>query len=204
MTMKLKYPFKTATVEEDTTVTPLPDPPGGSPSPCRSMEGVLPNSDIAATSEVAAWYQSHDARPHESSALQSLDGVSERKDTGSELSPLSKTREAACPRGCRVCFLARKYGLTPREVNLIALISSGQSSRAMSQTLGIRVETIRENCRTIHHKIGTHSRLAIGLWAIRKGMVKGVVEPNSGFPRTGPLERCPAHEIQIAPEKLWP
>jgi DNA-binding CsgD family transcriptional regulator len=91
-----------------------------------------------------------------------------------------ETQEAPCPRGCRVCFLARKYGLTPREVTLIALISAGKSSRAMSQTLGIKVETIREYCRIIHHKIGTHSRLAIGLWAIRKGMVKGVVEPKSG------------------------
>jgi DNA-binding CsgD family transcriptional regulator len=62
-----------------------------------------------------------------------------------------------------VCFLARKYGLTPREVILIALISSGQSSRAMSQTLRIGITTIRECCRIIHRKIATHLR-AICLW----------------------------------------
>jgi hypothetical protein len=42
-----------------------------------------------------------------------------------ELSRLTQSRESACPAGCWVCFLAERYGLTPREVTLIALISSG-------------------------------------------------------------------------------
>jgi hypothetical protein len=50
----------------------------------------------------------------------------------------------------------------------------------MSKTLGIGITTIRECYRIIHRKIGTHSRLAIGLWAIRVGMVKCAVEPKSG------------------------
>jgi DNA-binding NarL/FixJ family response regulator len=90
---------------------------------------------------------------------------------------------SACPRGCRVCSLARKYRLTPREVTLIALISSGKSGRAISQTLGIEMSTIRKYCGVIHGKIGTHSRLAIALWAIREGMVKSGVQPKSGFLR---------------------
>jgi hypothetical protein len=57
----------------------------------------------------------------------------------------------------------------------------------MSKILGIGITTIRECYRIIHRKIGTHSRLAIGLWAIREGMVKGAVQPESGFPRTEPL-----------------
>jgi DNA-binding CsgD family transcriptional regulator len=159
---------------------PRPDLPGCSSFPYSRMEEVLPNAEIAATSEVAVRYRNPGARLHEPSALQRWDAGSERKREKPEPSPLTKTRGPACPRGCRVCFLARKYELTPREVNLIALISSGQSSRAMSQTLGIKVETIREYCRIIHHKIGTHSRLAIGLWAIRKGMVKSAVQAKAG------------------------
>jgi DNA-binding CsgD family transcriptional regulator len=119
--------------------------------------------------------------------------------------PLTTTRESACPPGCRVCFLARKYGLTPREVTLIALISSGKSGRAISQTLGIGMPTIRKYCGIIHGKIGTHSRLAIGLWAIREGIVKSVVQPKSVARIPDPYKGCPTHEIQIAPEgKLWP
>jgi DNA-binding CsgD family transcriptional regulator len=85
--------------------------------------------------------------------------------------------ESACPPGCRVCFLAQKYGLTPREVTRIALITSGKSGRAISQTLGIGMPMIRQHCGRIHGKIGTHSGLAIGLWAIRNGMVKSAVQP---------------------------
>jgi DNA-binding CsgD family transcriptional regulator len=103
------------------------------------------------------------------------DSVAERDRL--ELSPSTKTRNSACPPSCRVCFLAQKYGLTPREVTLIALICSGKSGRAISQILGIGMPTIRQHCRRIHGKIGTHSRLAIGLWAIRKGMVKSAVSP---------------------------
>jgi hypothetical protein len=36
--------------------------------------------------------------------------------------------------------------------------------------------TIRQYCGRIHGKIGTRSRLEIGLWAIRKGMVKSAVD----------------------------
>jgi DNA-binding CsgD family transcriptional regulator len=93
-----------------------------------------------------------------------------------------ESREAACPHGCRVCFLAGKYGLTPREVTVIALISSGKSGRAISQTLRIGMPTIRQYCFRIHGKIGTRSRLAIGLWAVRKGMVSST--QNSSHPLT--------------------
>jgi DNA-binding CsgD family transcriptional regulator len=94
----------------------------------------------------------------------------------------------------QVCFLARKYGLTLREVSLIALISSGKSGRDISQTLGIRMSTIRQYCRTIHAKIGTHSRLAIGLWAIREGMVKSAVQSFT-IPSTGPLSGASQHVL---------
>ncbi len=135
-------------------------------------------ADAAATSEVVAHYYSPGSGLHEGSALRRWDGASVREGDRLELSPLTTTRASACPPHCRVCFLAQRYGLIPREVALIALISSGKSGRAISQTLGVEMPTIREYCRRIHAKIGTHSRLAIGLWAIRKGMVKSAVEPN--------------------------
>jgi DNA-binding CsgD family transcriptional regulator len=53
-------------------------------------------------------------------------------------------------------FSAQKYGLTPREVTLIPLISSGKSGRAISQTLGIGMPTMLQHCGRIHGKIGTH------------------------------------------------
>jgi hypothetical protein len=54
--MKLEYSYKTATIEEDATVVPRPNLPGCSSFPYSGTEGVLPNADTAATSEVAARY----------------------------------------------------------------------------------------------------------------------------------------------------
>jgi DNA-binding CsgD family transcriptional regulator len=140
----------------------------------------------------------------DATASEVWDGASVREGDRLELSPLKESRESACPPGCRVCFLAQKYGLTPREVALIALISSGKSGRAISQTLGIEMPTIRQYCGRIHGKIGTHSRLAIGLWAIRKGMVKSAVQPFNLNPVSrvpNPLQGVSGHEIRSAPEE---
>jgi hypothetical protein len=56
-----------------------------------------------------------------------------------EPSPSTRIRNPGCTPGCRVCFLAQEYGLTPREVTLIALICSDKSGRAISQILGIGI-----------------------------------------------------------------
>jgi DNA-binding CsgD family transcriptional regulator len=165
--MKLDNPYSAATAEGAATVLPLPDLPGCSSFRRTGMGGEPANANATAIFEEAA--------------LSHNPGVGLDEPSGPQ-----------CPRACRVCFLAKEYGLTPRNVNVIALICSGQSSRAMSRTLGIKVETIREYCRIIHRKIGTHSRLAIGLWAIRKGMVKGAIPPGSRFPNTDPYQGGPA------------
>jgi len=115
--------------------------------------------------------------------LEVVDFTEARNNVFTEL----KNRASACPPGCRVCFLAERYGLTPREVTLIALISSGKSGRTISQTLGVAMPKIRQYCGRIHGKIGTRSRLGIGLWAIRMGMVKSAVQPESGSPFYGNL-----------------
>jgi hypothetical protein len=60
---------------------------------------------------------------------------------------------------------------------MIALIRSGRSSPPMSKISGIGITTIRECRSTIHGKIGTHSPLAIGLWAVREEMVKSAIQP---------------------------
>jgi hypothetical protein len=57
MTMKLKYPKKTATVEEEATVLSLLDLLGYSSFPLTVMEGALANADLAPNSEVVALYQ---------------------------------------------------------------------------------------------------------------------------------------------------
>jgi DNA-binding CsgD family transcriptional regulator len=178
--MKLGYPYKAATAEQGATVLPRPDFSGCSSFRRTGMGGEPANANATATFEEAVLSDNPGTGLPEPSAPHGWDNASIPKGNRLVLSPLAKTRESACPRGCPVCFLAKKYRLTPREVTLIALISSGQSSRAMSQILGTKVKTICEYCVRIHDKIGTRSRLAIGLWAIREGMVKNAIPPESG------------------------
>ena len=171
--MKLDYPYNAANAEGD-----APDLPGCSSFRRTGMGGEPANANAAAAFEEVAPSHNPGMGLPEPSPAQRWDRASNPKGNRLELSPLTESR--ACPPGCRVCFLARKYGLTPREVTLIAMISSGRSSRAMSKIMGTGITTIRRCCRTINDKIGTHSPLAIGLWAIREGMVKSVVPPESG------------------------
>jgi hypothetical protein len=70
----------------------------------------------------------------------------------------------------------------------------------MSKIMGIGITTIRECCRTIHRKIGPPSRLAIGLWAIREGMVRARFNLNPVSRVRDPYKGA-QHEIQIAPEE---
>ena len=184
--MKLDYPYNAANAEGDAR-----DLPGCSSFRRTGMGGEPANANAAAPFEEVALSHNPGMGLPDPSPAQRWDRASNPKGNRLELSPLAKNRE--CQPGCRVCFLAKKYRLTPREVTLIALISSGQSGRAMSQILGVKVKTICEYCVRIHGKIGTHSRLAIGLWAIHEGMVKRVVPPESSRRvqdalRTGSIE----------------
>jgi hypothetical protein len=70
--------------------------------------------------------------------------------------------------------------------------------------LGIKVKTICEYCVRIHGKIGTRSRLAIGLWAIREGMVKSAVPPESGRRVQDPYKRGgPAVKSKLLQKKSY-
>ena len=152
-------------------------------------------AETAATAEMVAHYYNPGVLDcTEQTARGRCDGGSVCEGDRLQLSRLTESRASACPPGCRVCFLAEIYGLTPREVALIALISSGKSGRAISEALGVGMQKIRQYCSRIHGKIGTHSRLGIGLWAIRKGMVKSADQPQSGFPFPGLLTRSDRHD----------
>ena len=71
---------------------------------------------------------------------------------------------------CAVCRIAQRYHLTPREVQVIALL--GLRNKAMAQVLGCSTKTVAKHVEHISVKTGAETKLAIGLWAIAKGMVR--------------------------------
>jgi DNA-binding CsgD family transcriptional regulator len=108
-------------------------------------------------------------------------------------------REECKIQNCVVCRVARRYRLTPREVQVIALLSL--TNKAMARVLGCSIKTVAKHVEHISAKTGAENKLGIGLWAIAKGMVRissvGAIEAGKrmdlsrsteivAFQRTGP------------------
>jgi HD-GYP domain-containing protein (c-di-GMP phosphodiesterase class II) len=62
-------------------------------------------------------------------------------------------------------------GLTAREVQVLALIARGHSSREVAQRLHLSAKTVRNHVEHIYAKIGSSSRAEAGLFAMRHGLL---------------------------------
>jgi two-component system, NarL family, nitrate/nitrite response regulator NarL len=61
--------------------------------------------------------------------------------------------------------------LSPREAEILARIASGQSTRQMSSTMNITVDTVRTYVKNVLTKLGAHSRLELAALASREGLL---------------------------------
>lgn len=66
----------------------------------------------------------------------------------------------------------RPYGLTPREVEIVEAIATGDSNRDVAVRLSISLQTVKHHLTSIFDKTGTSSRLELALFAIRHGIAK--------------------------------
>jgi HD-GYP domain-containing protein (c-di-GMP phosphodiesterase class II) len=62
-------------------------------------------------------------------------------------------------------------GLTPREVEVLALIARGASNRDVAEQLGITVKTAGTHIERIYTKIGASTRSAAALFAMQHGLL---------------------------------
>jgi two-component system nitrate/nitrite response regulator NarL len=60
--------------------------------------------------------------------------------------------------------------LTPRELDVLFLLTKGTSSRGIAVALGIQVNTVRTHVGSILTKLGVHSRLEAVAFALRAGL----------------------------------
>lgn len=61
-------------------------------------------------------------------------------------------------------------GLTPREIEVLRLITAGHSTKAMAATLVISVPTVERHITHIYEKLGVSSRAEATAYALRQGL----------------------------------
>ena len=65
----------------------------------------------------------------------------------------------------------KPYGLTPREIEIVEAIASGDSNRDIANRLDISLQTVKHHLTSIFDKTGTSTRLELALFALRQGLV---------------------------------
>ena len=65
----------------------------------------------------------------------------------------------------------RQYGLTPRELEIVSAIVSGDSNRDIAERLSISLQTVKHHLTSIFDKTGVSTRLELALFAIRHALV---------------------------------
>ncbi|MBI5352658.1 MAG: helix-turn-helix transcriptional regulator [Chloroflexi bacterium] len=60
--------------------------------------------------------------------------------------------------------------LTPRELEILQLVISGRTNKAIAAEFYISEKTVEYHLDRIYTKIGVRTRLMAGVWAIRHGM----------------------------------
>ncbi len=77
----------------------------------------------------------------------------------------------------------RKYGLTPRESEVIALITQGLSNREIADRTYLSVNSVKTHVRTAYRKIGVDRRSKAVMWGVRHGFTPDrmrAVHPDTG------------------------
>ena len=80
-----------------------------------------------------------------------------------------------------------KYGLTSRELEVIAAIVAGQSNRVIADRLAISQQTVKHHLSKVFEKTGVASRLELAIFAIKHNLVL----PGAGPPDSQVQKRDP-------------
>jgi DNA-binding NarL/FixJ family response regulator len=62
----------------------------------------------------------------------------------------------------------RKFGLTPREIEIVSVVAAGLSNKEIAQTLKIADDTVKHHMTNIFDKLGVSTRLELALFAFNQ------------------------------------
>ena len=60
--------------------------------------------------------------------------------------------------------------LTPRQLEIVALVAQGASNKAIAQRLKITEQTVKSSLTAVYRELGFESRTQLALWAQRQGI----------------------------------
>jgi two-component system, NarL family, nitrate/nitrite response regulator NarL len=70
----------------------------------------------------------------------------------------------------------RKFGLTPREIEIVSVVAAGLSNKEIAQTLKIADDTVKHHMSNIFDKLGVSTRLELALFAFNQKLpLKNIV-----------------------------
>lgn len=78
----------------------------------------------------------------------------------------------------------RPAGLTPREVEVLALVARGHTNKRIAAELVVTPKTVANHVEHIYSKLGVSSRAAATLFATQHGLL-GIYEPAGDIPHLG-------------------
>ncbi len=64
-----------------------------------------------------------------------------------------------------------KFGLTPRELEIVIAVAAGESNREISRRLNISHETVKHHLTNIYDKVGASTRVELAVFALHKNLV---------------------------------
>jgi two-component system, NarL family, nitrate/nitrite response regulator NarL len=65
----------------------------------------------------------------------------------------------------------KTFGITGRELEVVALITEGSTNKHIAQTFGISEETVKRHLTNIFNKLGVGSRLELALFALNHNLL---------------------------------
>jgi len=64
----------------------------------------------------------------------------------------------------------RKFGLTPRELEIVSAVVAGYSNKEIAEYFKISEDTVKHHLSNIFDKLGVSTRLELALFAVNQGL----------------------------------
>ncbi len=135
--------------------------------PGRVMLAVIPASDgsLAEPHGITEGYLLHHGEPHE--LLAAIHALTEGVALRPERIARKVTVRVVPERG----LTADRFGLSPRETDVLCGMVDGRSYKMIAERLGISFETVRTHVKKVYDKLGVHNCTEAVAKALKTGLM---------------------------------